>query len=129
MTTTPRPTQHATTSSRIADGTSEHEYASSEYVAYQLLRLAAEHPGTCGRLRMARIIGNYAVPFHDDADAEQYASYRTDLGWPLRELTRLVDALITGGLLAQSVGPRPVVCITRAGCRTLEALAIDLPAR
>lgn len=101
------------------------EHASSEYAAYQILRMAAEHPGTCGRTRMARIIGGYSVPFHNEQDAARFAEYAIEIDWPLSELVRLVDSLIHGGLLSLSVGPRPVVCANRAGCRALEALATD----
>ena len=123
--TTPTPPAANEAPTRRPDGDREREYASSEYAAYQILRLAAELPGTCGRRRMARIIGGYPVPFRSEEEAAQVGEYAIEIDWPLRELVRLIDALVQGGLLAQSVGPRPLVCVTRAGCRTLEALAID----
>jgi hypothetical protein len=42
--------------------------------------------------------------------------------WTLKDTVQLVDALIDSGLLVQSIGPRPVVCLTRAGHRALDAL-------
>jgi hypothetical protein len=50
------------------------------------------------------------------------STYSVELDWPLRELTRLVDALISGRLVTQTPGPRPVLVLTRAGFRALEAL-------
>ena len=94
----------------------------AEAAAHSLLRLVAEHPGYMGRLRAARIVGGYPVPYRDDQDASQLAQFAVELDWPLREITRLVDALITGRLMTQTPGPRPVLVLTRSGFRTLEAL-------
>ena len=94
----------------------------SEAAAHSLLRLVAEHPGYMGRLRAARIVGGYAVPHRDEQEAETLAQFAVQLDWPLREITRLVDALITGRLMTQTPGQRPVLVLTRAGFRALEAL-------
>lgn len=94
----------------------------SEAAAHALLRLIGEHPGQMGRLRAARIIGGFTVPYRDADDARELAPYAIRLDWTLREITRLVDALINGRLVAQTPGPRPVLVLTRAGFRALEAL-------
>lgn len=94
----------------------------AEAAAHSLLRLVAEHPGHMGRLRAARIVGGYPVPHRDDEEAGALAQFAVQLDWPLREITRLVDALITGRLMTQTPGPRPVLVLTRSGFRTLEAL-------
>jgi len=94
----------------------------AEAAAHALLRLIAEHPGQMGRLRAARLIGGYPVPHRDNEEAQALGRYAVELDWPLREITRLADALITGRLIAQTAGPRPVLVLTRAGHRTLEAL-------
>jgi hypothetical protein len=94
----------------------------AEAAAHALLRLVAEHPGQMGRLRAARIVGGYPVPHRDDEEAAALVQYAVHLDWPLREITRLVDALITGRLVTQTPGPRPVLVLTRSGFRTLEAL-------
>ena len=94
----------------------------AEAAAHAALRLIAEHPGQMGRLRAARIIGGYPVPHRDEQDAIELAQYAIELDWPLREITRLVDALISGRLVVQTSGPRPVLVLTRSGFRALEAL-------
>lgn len=99
----------------------------SEAAAHAVLRMVAEHPGQMGRLRAARIVGGYPVPHRDEQEAAELARYALQLDWPLREITRLVDALITGGLVAQTPGPRPVLVLTRSGHRTLEALEAGEP--
>lgn len=99
----------------------EHDVG-AEAVAHALLRLVADLPGQMGRLRAARIIGGYPVPHRDEQDATRLDRYAIRIDWPLRETTRLVDALISGGLVAQTVGPRPVLVLTRAGFHALEAL-------
>lgn len=99
----------------------------AEAAAHALLRMVGEHPGQMGRLRAARIVGGYAVPHRDQEEASQLARYAVQLEWPLREITRLVDALIEGGLVAQTPGPRPVLVLTRPGHRTLEALEAGTP--
>lgn len=96
----------------------------AEAAAHALLRLVGEHPGQMGRLRAARLVGGYPVPHRDDQEAIELGRYAVQLDWPLREITRLVDALISGRLVAQTAGPRPVLVLTRAGFRTLEALEV-----
>lgn len=99
----------------------------AEAAAHAVLRLVAEHPGQMGRLRAARLVGGYPVPHRDEDEALALGRFALELNWPLREITRLVDALISGGLIAQTPGPRPVLVLTRAGYRTLEALETGSP--
>lgn len=99
----------------------------AEAAAHACLRLVADHPGLLGRLRAARIVGGYSVPHRDDQEPMDYVRYAVELSWPLREITRLVDALIAGRLIAQTMGPRPVLVLTRAGYRALEALEAGPP--
>ncbi len=95
----------------------------SQRAAHSMLALVGDHPGRVGRLRCARIVGGYPVPHRDDVEAQQLQTYAvTQLDWPLREITRLVDALISGGLVVQTEGPRPTLALTRAGHRALDAL-------
>ena len=95
----------------------------AERAAHAMLKLVGDHPGRMGRLRCARIVGGYPIPHRDDTEAQQLATYAVvQLDWPLREITRLVDALISGGLAAQTEGPRPTLALTRAGHRALDAL-------
>lgn len=97
----------------------------AEQVAHATLRLIADHPGTLGRLRCARIVGGYSVPHRDDEQQAAMQKYALQLDWPLRDLTALVDALEQGGLLTHTAGPRPTLVITRAGHRALDALDHD----
>jgi hypothetical protein len=101
----------------------------AEAAAHSILRMVAEYPGHMGRLRASRIVGGYPVPLRDEEDAGELAAYSVDLDWPLREITRLVDSLIRGGFIRQTPGPRPVLVLTRAGFRTLEALEAGPPPR
>lgn len=94
----------------------------AEAAAHALLRLVGDHPGQMGRLRAARLVGGYPVPHRDDVEAVELGRYAVELDWPLREITRLVDAMITGRLVAQTPGPRPVLVLTRPGHRALDAL-------
>ncbi len=94
----------------------------AEVAAHALLRLVADDPGCHGRVRAARIIGGFSVPYRTDEDAERLASYAVRVQWTIREATRLVDAMIDGGLMAQTPGPRPALVLTRPGFRALEAL-------
>lgn len=102
--------------------TSPRKGGSAEEGAHQLLRLVGDRPGDCGRLRAARIIGGYPIPYRDDADRAELSKYAVPLDMPLREITRLVDAMIAGALIVQTPGPRPTLVLTRAGFRVLEAL-------
>ena len=97
-------------------------HCTSEQVAHTILTLIGDHPGRLGRLRCARVVGGYPVPHRDEQQATELARYALTLDWPLREITRLVDALASGGLMTQTEGPRPVLVLTRAGHRTLDAL-------
>jgi hypothetical protein len=94
----------------------------AEAAAHALLRLVGDHPGHMGRLRASRLIGGYPVPMRDGEEDLHLDRYAVQLDWPLREITRLVDAMISGGMITQTPGPRPVLVLTRAGFRTLEAL-------
>lgn len=113
--------QGTTGTDQVGDGGAMRDVG-AEAAAHSMLRLVAEHPGQMGRLRAARIIGGYPVPYRDDAEADALSQFAVQLDWPLREITRLVDALITGRMLVQTPGPRPVLVLTRSGFRTLEAL-------
>lgn len=101
----------------------------AEAAAHALLRLVADHPGQMGRLRAARLVGGYPVPHRDEEEASQLGRYAVQLDWPLREITRLVDAIINGRLVAQTPGPRPVLVLTRAGHRALDAFEGPPPRR
>lgn len=94
----------------------------AEEASHSLLSLVGDRPGECGRLRAARIIAGYPIPHRDDTEKDELAKYAVQLDWPLREVTRLVDAMIAGRLIVQTPGPRPTLALTRAGFRTLEAL-------
>jgi hypothetical protein len=94
----------------------------AEVAAHALLRLVADHPGQNGRVRAGRIIGGFAVPHRDAAEADRMRAYAVRIDWTLRETTDLVDAMIAGGLIVQTPGPRPVLVLTRPGFRALEAL-------
>ena len=98
----------------------------AEVAARGVLGLVAAHPGTFGRLRAARIISGHAVAIVD-LELEVTTAAYTGLarGWVLRDVVELVDALIDGGLVAQTNGPRPTLALTRAGFRALEALDSD----
>lgn len=101
----------------------------AEAAAHSLLRLVAEQPGRMGRLRAARVVGGYSVPPREGEDVLDLTGYAVQLDWTLREITRLVDTLIDGGLMAQTPGPRPVLVLTRSGFRVLEALENGPPGR
>lgn len=102
--------------------TDRQHMTSAEVVAHALLRLAAERPGHMGRDRAARIVGGFAVAYRDGEEEASYMPYVVAPDWRKRELVELVDALIDGGLVAQSVGPRPLLVLTRAGHHALNAL-------
>jgi hypothetical protein len=95
----------------------------AELAARAILGLVAAHPGTFGRMRTARLVSGHAVPL-DDPDIEATTATYTGVarGWALRDAVGLVDALIHGGLIAQTNGPRPTLALTRAGFRALDAL-------
>jgi hypothetical protein len=93
-----------------------------EAVAHALLRLVADYPGTLGRVRAARVVGGYAVAGADELQARRFNAYAVHVPWPLAGLVDLVDAMLDGGLLAQTAGARPVLVLTRAGHHALDAL-------
>lgn len=95
---------------------------SAEVAAHQILKLIANMPGAIGRLRAARIIGGFEIPFSEETPPEMLEQYSIDLGWPLREYAALVDAMIGGGLITQTSGARPTLVLTRAGFMALVAL-------
>lgn len=95
---------------------------SADVIAFNLLRMVAEHPGQMGRLRAARIIGGYPVPWREPEDAAKMVSYAVSTEWRLRELVDFVDVMLDSGLLAATAGPRPSLVLTRAGFRALEAI-------
>lgn len=114
---------HASTPTTCDDGPYDDEYsAGADEIAHGLLRMVGERPGQMGRLRAARVIGGWSVPTRDDDEAAALATYMMVIDWPLKEVVALVDALIGGGLIAQTSGPRPVLVLTRAGHRALDAL-------
>ena len=101
---------------------SEADEVGSEAAAHALLRIVGDFPGQMGRVRAARLIGGYRVQHHDSAESEQLGRYAVNLSWPLREIVRLVDAMLDGGLVTKTAGPRPVLVLTRAGFQALQAL-------
>lgn len=104
----------------------DEQWRTSEHVARIALTLVADHPGEIGSLRCARIIGGFTVPYTGDEQQQLFVQYAIpDLGWTLRTLKALIDALEHGGLIARSVGPRPTLALTRAGHRALHALELD----
>jgi hypothetical protein len=94
-----------------------------EAVAHAILRVVCDFPGQIGRVKVARVVGGFALGnVHDPSMTRLLASYSVDPAWLLNDVTRLVDAMIEGGLLAQTVGARPTVVLTRDGFRALVAL-------
>ena len=93
-----------------------------EAVVHAILRVTGDMPGCMGRLRVARVVSGFAITGPDDETVARLARYSLDDGWPLKRTVELVDALLDGGLLAQTVGPRPTLALTRSGFRALEAL-------
>lgn len=103
--------------------TATHETTPAEVVAHHILKLVGEHPGQVGALRCARIVGGFTVPSVSEEQQgmfDRYAIAQRD--WTLRTLKDLIEALERGSLLARSHGPRPVLALTRAGHRALDAL-------
>lgn len=92
---------------------------SVEQVAHAILKVVGENPGRFGRLRTARIIGGYPL-VDPPQDVERYAI--EGLEWPIRDVVACIDAMIDGGLVTQTIGQRPCLCLTIAGFRALEAL-------
>jgi hypothetical protein len=98
------------------------ERTSAEVVAHTVLRLIADMPGYMGRMRVARVVGGYAVRSMDDELLERLSHYTVAIEWTLRDAVDLVDALLCGGLIAQTMGVRSTLVLTRAGFRALEVL-------
>jgi hypothetical protein len=95
----------------------------AETAAHAILGLVATHPGTFARLRVARLVAGFAVPMPDATLMASTGPYTTVVvDWPLRDMVGLVDALIDGGLIAQTTSPRPMLVLTIAGFRALAAL-------
>lgn len=110
--------QHAATVVRDAHD----QRVGAEAIAHALLRLVAERPGQMGRMRAARVVGGYSVPYRDEDERLALEPYAIRGDWKLKELIDLVDAMIGGGLLTQTAGLRPVVVLTRPGHHALDAL-------
>lgn len=114
---------HAGAMQRAGDhGDAGSDTITTEAVAHAMLRLVADMPGQMGRLRAARIVGGYAVPTLDEQAPSRLAAYAVEVAWPIRASVALLDALIDGGLLTQTMGQRPTLVLTRAGHRALDAL-------
>lgn len=114
------------TNTNASPAPTEREYCTSERVAKQMLLLIADHPGTIGPLRCARIVGGFVVPAVSEEQRGLLDRYAiADLGWTLRTLKDLIEALERGGLVARSVGQRPTLSLTRAGHRALETLELE----
>jgi len=93
--------------------------AETNTVAHNTLRLVGDRPGQYGRLRVARIVVGFPVV---DVSGEDHTGYVTDVDWTLHTSVELVDTLIAGGFIAQEIGMRPTLVLTRAGHRALDAL-------
>ncbi len=93
-----------------------------DIAAHALLTLIADMPATHGRIRAARIVSGFPVAVTDDIQAQRLHRHAHHFPWRLSDTVGLVDALIDGGLLAQSAGPRPTLVLSRAGHHALDAL-------
>ena len=92
-------------------------------IAFAVLRIAGELPGRVGRTRAARIIGGYPTALRESESEQQFARYTlTSCAPHLRAIVDVIDAMVTGGLVALSDSPRPLLVLTRAGHRALDAL-------
>jgi hypothetical protein len=111
----------------MPDMTNHEDEAVTEAAMHAMLRLVADFPGQMGRLRVARVVGGYAIRAADAERQEQLARYAVECGGSLREIVELVDALIAGGLVVQTVGQRPTLVLSRVGFRALEALEAGAP--
>ena len=90
----------------------------AEALAQGILTFIADHQGQHGRIRTARICMGLAVGMEG---LEQYVVPAAGQ-WPIRTSVELVDALLAGGLLEQTAGPRPTLVLTRPGFRALDSL-------
>jgi len=81
-------------------------------VTHAILRLIADHPAQFGRIRAARNIQGKDL---------ELSAYAIDTDWPLQSVVFVIDAMIDGGLLAQSPlhHTRPLT-LTVLGFQTLQ---------
>ncbi len=93
-----------------------------EALAHSVLRIVGDHPGMLGRLRVARVASGRSLPGIDEVQGARLARYGVAADLPLREVVDLVDAMLDGGLVHRTSGPRPVLALTRAGHHALDAL-------
>lgn len=106
------------------DNPAPDEAFAAEAAAYSILRLVSDMPGHHGRHRAARIIGGFPVEQREgETDLAIYAG--ADVAWPLKDSIALIDAMIAGGLLAQTMGQRPTLVLTRSGHRAFETLEAE----
>jgi hypothetical protein len=101
--------------------------SSSELAAHAVLELAATHPGQFGRLRCSRLITGHPVPIDNETTESTHPYTGIVNDWTLRDAVDLIDALLAGGLLTQTIGARPTLVLTRAGHRALDALQDSRP--
>lgn len=94
----------------------QQEQITAEAVVHATLRLVGEYPALVGRVRAARIISGRQIESQID-----FSSFAVADDWPLKEAVALIDSLIEGGLVHRTTGPRPILVLTRAGHRALEA--------
>lgn len=92
-----------------------------EVMAHAVLRFVGDHPAKAGRLRIARILTGRPVPPSPLDDPQAYDPYQVATELTLQEAVGLIDALIEAALIATSAG-RPMLTLTRAGHRALDAL-------
>ncbi len=105
-----------------AGGREEPGSTTLEALAHAVLRVIGDHPGQLGRLRAARVASSRAVAGMDEVQGARLARYGVSSDLPLRSVVELVDAMVDGGLLHRTSGPRPVLVLTRAGHHALDAL-------
>jgi hypothetical protein len=84
--------------------------------------MCVDMPGQMGRLRAARVVSGYPVECPDDETVARLERYTLEHGWSLKPTVDFIDAMLDGGLLTRTGGPRPTLVPTRAGFRALEAL-------
>lgn len=92
-----------------------------EIMAHAVLRFVGDHPAKTGRLRIARILTGRRVPPRATDDPGSYHPYQVATELTLQEAVGLIDALMEAGLVTASAG-RPMLTLTRAGHRALDAL-------
>lgn len=92
-----------------------------ELATHAILRLIADRPGTAGRLRTARIATGRPVPAPGTEQTTDLSPYGVAAELPLKDVVALIDALAEAHLITATVG-RPLLVLTRAGHRALDAL-------